>query len=85
MCVILDISVVFYTKFDLKLRNKLHVPMHRCYMCTQWTRVLYSVVLTRQSNPSISQFTSFWSKFVYNIMFNVFCSAGCGYEMGSER
>ena len=28
MCVILDISVVFYTKFDLKLRNKLHVPMH---------------------------------------------------------
>ena len=39
-------------------------------MCIQWTRVLYSVVITRQSNPPISQFnspcnefTSFWSMF----------------------
>jgi len=38
------------------------------------TRVLYSVEITRQSNPPISQFnslcnefTSFWSMFVYNI------------------
>jgi len=27
-------------------------------MCIQWTCVLYSVVITRQSNPSISQFNS---------------------------
>ena len=38
----------------------------------QWTRVLYSVVITHQSNPPISQFnspctefTSVWSMFVY--------------------
>ena len=42
-------------------------------MCIQWTRVLYSVVITWQSNPTISQFnslcnefTGFWSMFVYN-------------------
>ena len=42
-------------------------------MCIQWTHVLYSVVITRQSNPPISQFnslcnefTSVWSMFVYN-------------------
>ena len=46
---------------------------NRCYMCIQWTRVLYSVVVTWQSNPPISQinslcneFTSVWSMFVYN-------------------
>jgi len=45
----------------------------RCYMCIQWTSVLYSAVITRQSNPPISQFsrscnefTSAWSMFVYN-------------------
>jgi len=26
-------------------------------MCIQWTRVIYSVVITRQSNPPISQFS----------------------------
>ena len=48
---------------------------NRCYMCIQWTRVLYSGVLTRHSNPSISkfsrpcnEFTSVWSLFVYNTM-----------------
>ena len=61
---------------DLKLLNKLHEPMQhkkRCYTCIQWTRVLYSVVITQQSNPPISQFnrpcyecTSVWSMFVYN-------------------
>jgi len=42
-------------------------------MCIQWTRVLYSVVITRQSNLPISQFnslcnefTSFGSMFEYN-------------------
>jgi len=42
-------------------------------MCIQWTRVVNSVVITRQSNPRISQFnspcnefTSVWSMFVYN-------------------
>ena len=42
-------------------------------MCIQWTRGLYSVVVTRQSNPPISQFnrpcnefTIGWPMFVYN-------------------
>jgi len=42
-------------------------------MCLQWTRVLYSVVITGHSNPPISQFNSpckefmsDWSMFVYN-------------------
>ena len=35
--------------------NALH---HMCYMCIQWTRVLYSVVITWQSNSTISQFNS---------------------------
>ena len=42
-------------------------------MCIQWTRVLYSVPITWESNPRISQcnspcneFTSVWSMFVYN-------------------
>jgi len=61
---------VYNPNIDLKLRNKLHGPMH-CKIGV--TFVLYSVVITRQSNPSISQFrspcnefTSFWSMFVYN-------------------
>ena len=29
---------------------------NRCYMCIQWTCVQYSVVITWQSNPLISQF-----------------------------
>ena len=44
-------------------------------MGIQWARVLYSVVITRQSNPPISQFnrpynefTSVWSMFVCTIM-----------------
>ena len=44
-----------------------------CYMCIQWTWVLYSVVITWQSNPPIPQFnspcnefTSLWSMLVYN-------------------
>ena len=42
-------------------------------MCVQWIRDLYSVVITQQSNPPISQFisrcnefTSVLSMFVYN-------------------
>ena len=31
---------------------------HRCYMCIQWTRVLYYVVITWQPNTSILQFNS---------------------------
>ena len=45
-----------------------------CYMCIQWTRVLYSVVVVRPSNPTVSEFsrpwneyTSVWSMFPYNI------------------
>jgi len=46
---------------------------NRCYMCIQWRCVLYSVVITGQSNPPISkfnspynEFTSVSSMFVYN-------------------
>ena len=46
---------------------------NRCYMCIQWTRFLYYVVLTWPSNATISQFnspwnefTSVWSMLVYN-------------------
>ena len=46
---------------------------NRCYMCIQWTCVIYSVVITWQSNPPISKFNSrchdfmsVWSTFVYN-------------------
>ena len=49
-------------------------------MCIPWTRVLYSVVITWQSNPPISQFNSqcneftcFWSMFIYNNIINM-CS-----------
>jgi len=42
-------------------------------MCKQWTRFLYYVVITRLSNPPISQpnlprneFTSVWSMFPCN-------------------
>jgi len=50
----------------------LNALQNRCYMCIQWTQVLYSVVITQQSNPPISQFnrwcndfTSVLSMFVY--------------------
>jgi len=42
-------------------------------MFIQWTRVIYSVVISQQSNPPITQFsrqcnefTSVWSMFSYN-------------------
>jgi len=45
---------------------------NRCYVCIHWSRVIYSVVIVWQSNPSISQFnspcnefTSVWPMFVY--------------------
>jgi len=60
----------------VSIRNKLYGPMHyKLYViCVyKWTRVLYSVVITWQSNQPISQynspcneFTSDWSMFVYN-------------------
>ena len=57
---------------------------NRCYMCIHSTRVLYSVVITQQSNTTISQFnslcnefTSFWSMFVYNTIGQCFVYA-CG-------
>jgi len=55
--------------------------MHQCVttwgnMCIQWTHVLYSVVITWHSNPTVSQFistynefTSVWSMLVYNSLF----------------
>ena len=72
-----NITLLLYKNTDQTLlTNKSHGPnalQNRCYMCIQWTRVLYSVVITRQCNPHISQInslcnklTSFWSMFVYN-------------------
>jgi len=45
-------------------------------MCIQWTSVLYSVVLTRQYNPSISQFNS---------PCNEFTSGQCFYTIPLEE
>ena len=69
-------KLIGFTDIDPKLRNKLHgsnALQNGCYMCLLWTRVLYSIVKTRQSNPPISQFNnpcnefpSFWSMFEYN-------------------
>ena len=46
---------------------------NRSYMCIQWTRVIFSVVITWQTNPPIPQFNnpcnefmSVWSMFVYS-------------------
>ena len=44
---------------------------NRCQMCIQRTWVIYSVVVTRQSSPSIvsrpcNELTSVWSMFPYN-------------------
>ena len=48
-------------------------------MCIQRTRVLYSVVITRQSNPPISEFnslcnefTSVWSMFPCNTLLETY-------------
>ena len=66
---------ILYENIDQILLNKFHGPTHckkGCYMCIQWTRVLYSVVITWTSNLPISQFSpcnefkSVWSMCVYN-------------------
>ena len=53
-------TVLLYMYMDLKLRNTSQTPMHnkvgdRCMW--QWTHAIYSFVITRQSNPPISQFS----------------------------
>ena len=62
--------MLLYENIDHMFPNKLHGPM-----CIQWTHVLYSVVITRQSNSPISQFNSLcnefmsvWTMFVYNTL-----------------
>jgi len=62
--------MLLYENIDQIFPNKLHGPM-----CIHWKRVLYSVVITRQSNTPISQFnslcnefTSVWTMFVYNTL-----------------
>ena len=77
-------KIILYSNIDMKLRYKsrTNALQNRCYMCIQWTRVLYSVVITRQSNPPIPQFnstcnefTSIWSMFGYNTFVD---QAECG-------
>jgi len=46
---------------------------NRCYMCIQWTRVLYSVVITWQSKSPISQFNSLCNDFTTVWLYNVIC------------
>ena len=75
-CHLTILTVVLYENIDQILPNKLHGPMHytnRFYMCIQRTRVLYSVVITWKSYPTISQLkgpcnevTNVWSMIVYN-------------------
>ena len=64
-------SCLMYTNIDLKLQNKLHGPMHYKIGVT---RDIYSVVITLQSNPPVSKFSSLcnefssvWSMFPCNI------------------
>ena len=70
---------VLYENINQIFPNKLHGPIHYviCVTYVYNGHVFYTrnyVVITRQSNPPISQFnspcnefTSFWSMFVYNI------------------
>ena len=73
-----DLAVIVYEYWpeSTEYITWTNVFQYRCYMCIHWTLVLYPVVITRPSNPPISQFnspcnefTSFWSMFVYNTMF----------------
>jgi len=68
--------MLFYEKIHQTLPNKSHGPMY-CKIgdtCVDSGHVFYTrYVITRQSNPPISQFnslcnwfTSLWSMFVYN-------------------
>ena len=55
---------------DHKLSNKLHGPnalQNRCYMCIQWKQDTYSVVITRLSIPSISQFSRLCNECLVNV------------------
>ena len=55
---------VLHENIDLILLNNFtNALQNRCYIRIQWTCVLNSVVLTRQSNPPISQFISLWNEF----------------------
>ena len=57
---------LLYTNIEQKLPNKFtwtNALQNRCYMCIQWTQDLYSVVITQQSNPPISQFNSLYNEF----------------------
>jgi len=73
-CQIVMFSIVWEHWPDTPEKNTwTNALQNRCYMCIQRTCVLYSVVITWQSNPPISQFnspynefTSVWSMFVYN-------------------
>ena len=72
-----SLDTLLYMNVDLKLQNKFHRQMHYKIGVTYvYNRhVFYTVVITRQSNPPIStfsslcnEFTSVWSMFVYNML-----------------
>ena len=68
------LSCVLYRNIDLKLRNKQHGEMHcKIGVTCVYNGHRFCTLITRQSNPPISQFislcnefTSFWSIFLYN-------------------
>ena len=85
-------NIIFVISYDqiipyCKARDRYaSMVQGRCYMYILWTRALYSAVITRQSNPPLSQFNSlcnkfksFWAMFLYNsrskILINNFFSA----------
>ena len=78
-------TMILNANIDHRLRNKLHGQMHYNIgvMCIQWTRAIYSVEITRQSNPPISTFsrlcnavTSVWSMFsCYKIWTFILCAS----------
>ena len=70
-------SIVWEHSPDTPPINNMDQLQNRCYMCIQWTRVPYAVVITWHSNLPIPQFsrqcnyfTSVWSMFVYNNIYN---------------
>ena len=59
-----------------------NVLQNRCYMCIPWTRVLYSVVITRQSNlfrnsVDCNEFRSVWPMLLADCVMNSGLSNQC--------
>ena len=74
----MDIELLLYTNIDLKLRNKLHGPMHckiggtcvyngHVFILSCYNTTIYSTYF--QFSSRFNEFMSVWSIFTYNIMY----------------